>query len=207
MCVRHCLFFLHGSLPSAVRAHPVLLLALLVASLASQVTLNGQQYDQVGVFTYYDPPIFSYITPPSGPTRGGTQCTLRARGLAANVQPGLDGAHQYFCIYGRHGRVTASYVADETLRCDTPAALDMQHEHDPGTVQVTVTINDQGVQAEAPHDLCLCLAVDSLTRTGCTSPCPCALLVCRLSRCRRVSLLRRADYQRHPAQHGAHLRR
>lgn len=114
------------------------------------VSLNGQQYHLVGVYYYYDDPIFTLITPPSGPTRGGTQCTILGIGLAANIQPGLNGAHQYFCMYGRHGRVTASYVADETLRCDSPSADEVDEPGfnntippGPRTVSVTITINDQ----------------------------------------------------------------
>ena len=71
-----------------------------------------------------------------------TQCTLRARGLAANIQPGLDGHHQYFCMYGRHGRVQASYVAHETLRCDSPPAMELM-DNGPRTITVSVTTNDQ----------------------------------------------------------------
>jgi hypothetical protein len=49
---------------------------------------------------------------------------------------------QFFCLYGRHGRVTASYVDELTLRCDSPPALELD-EYGRRTITVSVTINDQ----------------------------------------------------------------
>ena len=154
---KYCRFGMVGQVPATLRYDPERLICMSPDSqntslpdtntshehpVPLDVSLNGQQYDNVGVYHYYDDPSWSYIRPPAGPTRGGTQCTLRARGLAANIQPGLDGHHQYFCMYGRHGRVQASYVAHETLRCDSPPAMELM-DNGPRTITVSVTTNDQ----------------------------------------------------------------
>ena len=55
------------------------------------LTLNGQQYTPVGHFTYHAHPVISSLTPPIGPTAGGTALTVS--GMA------LRGAAEYRCRF------------------------------------------------------------------------------------------------------------
>ena len=113
------------------------------------VTLNGQQFHHLGTFNYYDRPLFDMLSPVSGPAAGETQVTITGAGFLANVQPGLDGKHQYFCRFGRHGRVEATSQANRTLRCNSPpvpAGSSLEVDDANGLsriVTVSLTINDQ----------------------------------------------------------------
>lgn len=113
------------------------------------VTLNGQQYDRLGRYIYYDRPLFDLLSPVSGPAAGQTQVTIVGTGFLANVQPGYDGKHQYFCRFGRHGRTRATSVAVGTLRCDSPPVstvypLEVDDTNGlPRIIKVSLTINDQ----------------------------------------------------------------
>jgi len=64
-----------------------------------RVSLNNQQFELAGPFTFYDEPIFESMVPLAGPTEGGTRVVIRSGvgQLAAHPQPGYDDQHQYFC--------------------------------------------------------------------------------------------------------------
>ena len=107
------------------------------------VSLNGQQFDALGTYTYYQKPAFDTLTPPSGPSLGGTLVVVAGPGVAANELPPPDGEHQYFCRFGRNPKVAGSFFPPHSLRCVSPAAVD-----DPGPeVTVSITLNDQDYAA------------------------------------------------------------
>ena len=70
------------------------------------ISLNNQQFDLAGPFTYYDDPIYTSMVPLSGPDLGGTRVVIRGPGLAPELlATGLDGQHQYYCRFGQNPKV------------------------------------------------------------------------------------------------------
>lgn len=89
------------------------------------ISLNNQQFDLAGPFTFYGDSIFESMVPLSGPDLGGTRVVIRGPNLAPGLAPellaaGLDGAHQYFCRFGQNPKVPGSYFGDEGLVCISP---------------------------------------------------------------------------------------
>ena len=89
------------------------------------ISLNNQQFELAGPFTFYGDSIFESMVPLSGPDLGGTRVVIRGPNLAPGLAPellaaGLDGAHQYFCRFGQNPKVPGSYFSDEGLVCVSP---------------------------------------------------------------------------------------
>ena len=74
------------------------------------ISLNNQQFDLAGPFTFYGDSIFESMVPLSGPDLGGTRVVIQGPNLAPDFAPellaaGLDGVHQYFCRFGQNPKV------------------------------------------------------------------------------------------------------
>ena len=82
------------------------------------LTLNGQDFHFATPplqFTYYDPPMISSMTPPSGPSGGRTVVTLFGRGFGGGT-PLLQ------CRFGGSVVVSEANATDGRLVCRTPHA-------------------------------------------------------------------------------------
>ena len=82
-----------------------------------RVSLNNQQFELAGPFTFYDEPIFESMVPLAGPTEGGTRVVIRSGvgQLAAHPQPGYDDQHQYFCRFGKNPKVRPACFGARSL--------------------------------------------------------------------------------------------
>ena len=93
------------------------------------VSLNGAPEDHVGgpAFSYFQLNL-SAVTPPAGPTGGGTRVVVSGSGF--EERGGIDDApapygRRLLCSFGGAGGaiVNATLVSSTALRCDTPPAL------------------------------------------------------------------------------------
>ena len=108
------------------------------------VSVYAQQFVLAGQFIYYEgrPPRGSRRTrgpPTAARSSRSRRRPRRARRQQAGGGEGLDGAHQYYCRFGRNPKVEGTYVGNSVLNCTSPP-LGLG---EPARSPVSVTLNDQ----------------------------------------------------------------
>ena len=93
-----------------------------VGDFALDVSMNGADYTDDGVYYSFMAPSVRALAPALGPERGGTRVRIAASGLPA---------HNVFCLFGEGLSVRAHVIDEVELSCVTPAAA-------PGNVSVRV---------------------------------------------------------------------
>jgi hypothetical protein len=66
-------------------------------------------------YLYYAEPYLDFVTPPSGPNRGGSMVTLHTRGI-----PRLPNQNSLRCRFESY-ITTAEWVTNREIRCVTPS--------------------------------------------------------------------------------------
>ena len=120
-----------GTNANGVYINPTTITATTPAHAAGAVNVvitnnDGQNITGANAFTYSAGPTFTSITPPSGPTTGGTPVTITGSNFVSGGSFGVT-------IGGTNAN--GVYVNPTTIAATTPA-------HAPGTVNVVITNND-----------------------------------------------------------------